>query len=256
MWRRPRRTAAVSLSSVPVSPTCAKCGALTPRRRQVGRGCADRDEVGRVNPLVGDGDASGVLDHVSEVDRPHVLDQGHRRALPLRDRVAEVPDLAVAEEVAVLHLFGAGSSRSHGRLLVAGAEPDERSDDRAEAGRFFVREVALLDDLELAADRPAYEQQVDQPDDPGLLQPLELGDDLALELGAVELEHEHLDGSEGAVVGTHDDSSFRFCWSNSSSVRTPWSFSAASCLSCSIAAWEMPPAAGAGGAGAGACWAC
>src|SRR5204862_5118246 len=119
-------------------------------------------------------------------------------------------------------------------------------------------EVAALHDLELAADRLANEEQVEQPDDAGVLQALELRHDLALELRPVELDDEHLHRTEGGFRSAHRPRILAFCDANSSSVRMPCAFRSASCLSCSIASGEIPwfGAGGGGGAYAGCCCCC
>ena len=129
----------------------------------------------------------------------------------------------------VFELLGARHGRFHRLFVAAGAEADEGADERAELHSLVLRQVARLNDLQLPADGPADEEQVDDADDAGLLQPLELGHDLARELRAVELEDEHLHGAEVRLGRAHDpDRSFRFCSSNSASVRMPCDFSSAS----------------------------
>ena len=151
-----------------------------------------------------------------------MLDQDHRRTAPFRDRVGEVPDLGVAEEMAVRHLLRSGFRRADGLLLAPRPEADERTRNRAELLRLVRIEVGLLDDFELAALRLCHEQQVDDADRSFVLQPLQLRHDLAPEARPVELEDEHLDRAEGCRDGAHDACrSFCFCWSNSASVRMP-----------------------------------
>ena len=80
-----------------------------------------------------------------------MLDQHYGRAAALGNHVGEVPDLRVAEEMAVLHFLRARFRRSKRLLLAAGADADERTDDRTEIHRLVLRKVAPLHDLELAA---------------------------------------------------------------------------------------------------------
>src|SRR5262249_28306218 len=134
-------------------------------------------------------------------------------------------------------------------------EPDERADQRTELGRVVQREVALLDDLDLAAHRLLHDEQVDDANRPLVGQTLQLGQDRAVELRAVELEDEHLNGAERRQLVHEPARSFRFCSSNSSSVRMPCAFRSPSCFSCWMTASDIPPAGGAA-AGAACCWYC
>src|SRR5262249_31407983 len=170
--------------------------------------------------------------------------------------------LAFPEEAPVRELLRSGDGGAVRDLLVAAAEPHQRAHESAELRRLVLGQVARPDDLELAADRLADEEQVDEADDPRFLEALELGHDLAVELRPVELEDEHLHRPERGLRRAHRPRILRFCESNSSSVRMPWGFRSASCLSCSIASGEMPWLGAGGGGGGGAyaacccCWYC
>ena len=61
----------------------------------------DPDEIGRVNPGVGEMEAAGAADAVAQRDRPAVLEQCDRGGGAVRDRVVDVPDVLV-EHVIVL----------------------------------------------------------------------------------------------------------------------------------------------------------
>src|SRR4051812_44997180 len=186
-----------------------------------------------------------------------MLDQRDRGAASLGNRVGEVPDVFVAEEVPVLELFGPGDGGAVGDLLVTRTEADERADECAELERLFFAEVAALHDFELAAYRLADEEQVEQPDRARFLQALELRHDLALELRAVELDDEHLNRPVHRLAVAHPARIFRFCSANSSSVRMPCAFRSASCLSCWIESSETPRfGAGGGGACGGGAYCC
>jgi hypothetical protein len=106
---------------------------------------------------------------------------------------------AVVEEVAVLQFLRAALGRTKGLLLAARAQADERTDDRTEVHCLVLRQIAPLDDLEHAALRLRHEQEIDDSDDALLLQSFELGQDRAVEAGAVKLEHQHLHGPERLV---------------------------------------------------------
>ena len=76
------------------------------------------------------------------------------------------------------------------------AETDQRADLGTELERLVVRQVAEVLDLELALGVLVDGQCVDHTDGVALAQPLELGDDLAVELGVLEAEHDQLDWSD------------------------------------------------------------
>src|SRR5436190_19639549 len=105
---------------------------------------ADRHQVGGVDPLVRERDPAGLGDHVAHRNRPAMLDQRDGRRGALWDRVTEVPDRVVVEDVPVLELGGPCDGASFGSLFAAFPESDERSDDRAEPLRLLLFEIALL----------------------------------------------------------------------------------------------------------------
>ena len=61
---------------------------------------ADGDEVGRMHPRVGQMEAPGVADGVAQPRCPAVLDQRDRRGGVVGDRVVDVPEVGLAEDVA------------------------------------------------------------------------------------------------------------------------------------------------------------
>src|SRR3954468_23550504 len=83
-------------------PPAASCSGLRGSER------AARDEVGGVNPRVRKREPAGLGDLVAQRDRPAVLEQGDCSGRPVGDRIAEVPDRVVVEDVAVLELRRAG----------------------------------------------------------------------------------------------------------------------------------------------------
>src|SRR5256885_7016761 len=200
-----------------------------------------------MDPLVGEHDPVGSQDLVAERNRPAMLDQRDRGAGAVRDRVGEVPDVALVDEVTVGHLRGSGCHRAL-EVLLACADADERADESPELLGLVRAEVARLDGLELPV-ALRDEHQIDQTDDLGVLEPLDLGHDRAVEVGPVEPEDEHLHRAERdarSLGAAHDTPArtFAFWTSNSASVRIPCSLSLASSSSCST----MSPWLGCGAA--------
>src|SRR6476646_1051189 len=223
---------------------------LGPGGSLVGGHHADGDEVGGVQPRVGERDAAGVADRIAQADRPAVLDQRDRGGRAGGDGVVDEPEVLLVEDVAA-RLVDAGGAEDGARLrglLAADSEPDQRAREGAELLGLLERQVGDLDVLEVALVVLAHDEQVDEAGDVARLQPLELGEDLAGELWLVEAHDEQLDGS-----GDHDHlasllrqlaSSFCLAASNSSAVSTPWSWSALSC--CRRVTRSVAGAAGAG----------
>ena len=89
------------------------------------------------------------------------------------------------------------------------------------------------------------DEDVDHADDVVLLEALQLGEHLALEVGLIEAHHEELYGTDHCAQPPAR--TFCFWASNSSFVRTPLSRSCASFCNCST----VVSAGGAAGAGAG-----
>src|SRR5262245_41011921 len=65
---------------------------------------------------------------------------------------------------------GACDRGTLGLLLAARSEPDEGADQRAELHRLLA-EIAFVDGLDLAVLVLLHHHEVDEPDDPGVLQP-------------------------------------------------------------------------------------
>ena len=172
----------------------------------------------------------------------------------LGDRVREIPHLRLVEDVAVLEFRGADADCLHASRASC-AQTDERTDQRADVHRLLLRQVAPLDDLELATLRVRHEKKIDDPDHALLLQPFQLRQDRSVEAGPGRTRARASARARGLAWGSLPRS-FCFCASNSSWVRTPASFSCASCLSCSMTSFESPPAAGAAVRGDGAAYCC
>ena len=80
-------------------------------------------------------------------------------------------------------------------LLALDAEAHERADLAAELDRLLLRQVAEMLDLHLALRVFVDSKRVNHADGVALTQPLQLGDDLAVELGMPEAQHDQLNGS-------------------------------------------------------------
>src|SRR5262245_8545748 len=77
-------------------------------------------------------------------------------------------------------------------LLALHAEADERARDGAELFGLFLGEVRPLDFLDVAFRVFSDGDEIDQPHDLAVAQPIELGEDLALEFRIFEADHDHL----------------------------------------------------------------
>ncbi len=119
----------------------------------------------------------------------------------------------------------------------------------ADLDRLVLGEVAEVGDLDLPVGVLVHGERVDHADGVALAQALELGDDLAVELGVLEAQHDQLDRSDGhlssSLVWVRYDagaaSAFALRVSNSACVIAPLS---RSCLAFSISAVGPPdPAA-------------
>ena len=182
-----------------------------------------------------------------------MLEQRDRRRRPGRDRVGGVPDLVLVEHPAVLHRFRSGGCAGDDAILTVHAEADQRPDDRAELLRLLGTEVAGVEDVDARVFVLPDDRGIDHADDVRVLQPLQLLEDLALELGIFEAEDEHLHWSDRHLAPPHIPCRiFCFWTSNSASVSTPCVWRSASCFSFSMLSSVIPPAAGAAAAcGAG-----
>jgi hypothetical protein len=82
-------------------------------------------------------------------------------------------------------------------LLALDAEPDQGADRGAQLDRLVLGQVAQMRDLDLAVGVLVNGQSIDHAHRIALAQPLELLDDLAVELGVLEAQHDQLHGSDG-----------------------------------------------------------
>ena len=83
-----------------------------------------------------------------------------------------------------------------GAFEPSGPEADQRADDRAELGRLVVAQVGALQHRHVSLGVLVDDDRVDHAHDVVLLQPVELGQDLALEVRFVEPQHQKLYGSD------------------------------------------------------------
>jgi hypothetical protein len=132
-------------------------------------GQPDRYEIRRVNPFVGEGDSARRDDLVPERDRPEVLDEDHRGAAAGRDRVLQVPDLRLVDDVAVLAASAPTIAPASCAFLATHPQADESADDRAEFHRLVRVQVRRLEDVELTVVGLRHEEEVDEADQAGVL---------------------------------------------------------------------------------------
>ena len=158
---------------------------------------AEADQVLVGDPAARDGVAAGAAHGLAHGNRPAVLDESDEGAFAGRDRVGDAPLVLVVEDVPVGQLAEPPDGAELHALLACGAEADQGADGGAERKRLVGVEVALLNRLDHAVLGLAHGEQVDEADDVAVAQALELGADLAVELGVLERDHEDLDGADG-----------------------------------------------------------
>ncbi len=141
--------------------------------------------------------AAGAPHGLAQGNRPAVLDECDERALARRDRVGDAPLVLVVEDMAVGQLAQPPHRTELHSLLARCTEADQRADRGAEGERLVGVQVAALDGLDHAVLGLAHGEQVDEADDLAVAQALELGADLAVELGVLERDDEDLDGADG-----------------------------------------------------------
>src|SRR3954454_7331349 len=122
-----------------------------------------------------------------------MLDQYQRCRHAVRQRLRQAERGVLVEEMPVRKLGRAGDRTALDACRAGRAKPRERADVRPERGRLVPLEVGRRPGADPAVLVLANEQQVDDADDALVLQPVELGQDLALEVIAVEGNREHLD---------------------------------------------------------------
>ena len=115
------------------------CGVLCGRAHE-----ADRDEIGGMDPRVGESDSSGPRDLVAQGNRPSVLEQSNCGSGAVGNGVGQVPDRVVIEHVSVFEFRSACDRTALGFFLAARAEAHEGADDRAELLCLILIEVARL----------------------------------------------------------------------------------------------------------------
>jgi hypothetical protein len=81
-------------------------------------------------------------------------------------------------------------------FLAFDSEPDERADLAAQLDRLVRGEVAEVRNLDLPVGVLVHRERIDDAHRVALLQALELGDDLAVELRMAEPEHDELNGTD------------------------------------------------------------
>ena len=148
-----------------------------------------------MDPGVREVEAARVADALAQRDRPAVLEQRDSGSGSVRDRVVDVPDFLV-EDVTVLERSRSLDRCELGLLLAGCAEADQRTDDGAERLGLLRGEVAPQELLHVAVGVLAHEQEVDQANVVVLAKPVELGEDLALDLSAFEADHQQLNRSD------------------------------------------------------------
>jgi hypothetical protein len=133
---------------------------------------------------------------VAQRHRPMVLDQDERRRRVVRDLLEHVPGVFVREHLdAVGGRLGTRLGAGLEAVLALDAKPDQRADLGAQLDRLVLRQVAEVLDFELAGGVLVDGQRVDHAYGVALAQSLELGDDLAVEVGLLEAQHDQLNGS-------------------------------------------------------------
>ena len=132
---------------------------------------------------------------------PVVLDQEERGGRVVRDLLDYIPGLLVGEGVNAFGArLGAGFGSGDRALFAFDPEADQRADGAAELDRLVLGEVAQVLHLDLSVRVLVDGQRVDDAHGVALAQPLELGDDLAVELGMAEAENYELNWSDCHVV--------------------------------------------------------
>src|SRR3954463_7835626 len=164
--------------------------------RLLGAQQADLHEVERADERVGDAEATGSSDGVAQRHGPVVLEQDQRCSGVVRDVLDDVPRVLVAEDLdAFRGCLGSRFRAGLESLLTLEAETDEGPDLAPDLDRLFLREVAQVLDLDEAVRVLVDRERVDDAHRVALTQPLELFDDLAVEVRLLEAQHEKLYGS-------------------------------------------------------------
>ena len=159
---------------------------------------ADLDQVERADEAVGDAEPTGAGDRVAKRHRPVMLEQDQRGRRVVRDLLQDVPRLVVGEDVDPLlgRCLGSRDRPCFGPLLTLDAEADQRADDGADLDCLVLGQVAQMLHLDLTVRVLVHGERVDHPHRPALAQTLQLLDDLAVEVRALETQHDQLHRSD------------------------------------------------------------
>src|SRR5215217_2023809 len=162
-------------------------------RRVIARQEPDLDEVERADEPVADAEAARARDRVAEAHGPVVLDQQKRGGRVVRDVLENVPCVVVGEGMdAVGAHLGARGRTGLETGFSFDAQADQRADLGAELDRLILREVAEMLDLDLAVGVLVHGKRVDHAHRVARAKPLELRDDLAVEVRLVEAQDDEL----------------------------------------------------------------
>src|SRR5262245_29699535 len=161
----------------------------------------DLHQVEGADESVTDAESTRADDGVSQWDGPAVLDEQECGCRVVRDLLQHVPRLLVGEHLQSVLAGGRTrlGARSHPSLAL---DPDtqECADCGSELDGLLLRQIAEVLDLDLTAGVLVDSQCVDHPYGVALAKPLELGDDLAVEVWVSKPEHDELNRSYGHDV--------------------------------------------------------
>jgi hypothetical protein len=129
-----------------------------------------------------------------------VLQQDERGRRIVRDVLQHVP-LITAEHVDSLlgGLFRARLRAGLHPFLTVDAEPNESADLASDLDRLCLGQVGQMLDLQVAIGILVHGEGVDHPHHAVLVQPLQLGDHLAVKVGVAEAQHNELHRSNSHV---------------------------------------------------------
>src|SRR5512132_1838460 len=175
---------------------------------------SDLDEVQRADEALGDAEATRAHDGVAEPDRPAMLEQDERGGGIVRNLRQDVPRFFLREDVDAI----GGGLRARDRaglhaLFPGRSESQERSDDGPELLRLLLRELTSLQGGDLSVRVLVDHERVDHANRVITPQPLELVDDLALEIGLVEPQGDQLYRSDRhltppSIINSHHRCAF------------------------------------------------
>src|SRR3954454_4023000 len=165
------------------------------------RNQADRDQVERADEAVADPVAAGPRDGIAQRHGPGVLDEQERCGGVVGDLFDDVPGVFVAECLQTRRAgFRAGFGAGFRAGLAVDAEAEQRTDLAPQFDGLISGQVAQVLDLNLAAGVLVDGKRVDDTDRVTLAEFFQLGDDLAVEVGMIEPQDEHLDRTDGHVL--------------------------------------------------------